>query len=169
MILETERLELRELTEDDLDALQRVLGDAVAMVHYPRAFTLEMTADWIRWSRDNYARHGFGLWAMVEKASGQLIGDCGLTIQLVDGVDEIEIGYHLRRDRWGLGLATEAAKGCRDYVFDVLGRDRVISWMGPANLPSRRVAERVGMKLEKQTRNRFGKDAVVYAMGRADR
>lgn len=163
-ILETERLKLRELTRDDLEDLHAVLSDPIAMKYYPRPFTVDMTRDWIDWSLRNYAEHGFGLWAMILKEEDRLVGDCGLTIQLVDGVDEIEIGYHLLRACWGRGLATEAAIGCRDYVFDVLGRNRVISWMGPENVPSRRVAERVGMKLEKQTRNRFGKEAVVYAI-----
>ena len=168
-ILSTARLRLRELGRGDLDDLQAVLGDPVSMRYYPKPFDRDMTAAWIERCLKSYARNGFGLWAVVDKRDDELVGDCGLTWQLVDGVDELEIGYHLRRAYHGQGLATEAAAGCRDYAFDVLGRDRVISWMGPDNTPSRRVAERLGMRFEKATVNRYGKPAVVYAITRAER
>jgi len=168
-VLATGRFRLRELTPRDLPALHRVLSDPVAMAHYPRPFDRDMTKGWIEWNLRNYARHGFGLWAMVLVGDGTLVGDCGLTIQRVDGVDELEIGYHVLRSHWNRGLATEGAIACRDHAFDTLKRERVISWMGPENLASRRVAEKVGMRLEKETINRIGKRAVVYAMTRAER
>ena len=79
-----------------------------------------------------------------------MVGDCGLTRQTVDGVDEIEIGYHVRRDLWGQVLAPEAAGACRDYGFDKLAAGRLISLIRPENLPSRRVAEKVGLTLWKE-------------------
>jgi [ribosomal protein S5]-alanine N-acetyltransferase len=85
---------------------------------------------------------------MVLKSSGEVVGDCRLTRQMVDGVDEIEIGYHVRRDLWGRGLAPPAA--CRDYGFDRLGAERLISLIRPENLPSRRVAGKVGLSLWKE-------------------
>lgn len=163
-ILETNRLLLRELTLDDVDALNAILSDPVAMEHYPKPHDREMTAEWIRRNLVRYAEHGFGLWAVILKATGELIGDCGLTYQHVNGVDELEIGYHIARPLWNKGYATEAASGCRDYVSDVLKRDRVISWMRPTNHSSRRVAEKVGMTLEKETTDRNGFPAVVYSM-----
>ena len=87
---------------------------------------------------------------MVLKSSGDVIGDCGLTRQTVDAMDEIEIGYHVRRDLWGRGLAPEAARACRDYGFAELGAQRLISLIRPENLPSRRVAEKVGLSLWKE-------------------
>ena len=87
---------------------------------------------------------------MVLKSSGEVVGDCGLTRQTVDGVDEIEIGYHVRRDLWGRGLAPEAAAACRDHGFERLGAERLISLIRPENLPSRRVAEKVGLSLWKE-------------------
>ena len=86
---------------------------------------------------------------MVLKASGELIGDCGLARQSVDGLDEIEIGYHVRRDLWGQGYAPEAAAACRDYGFKRLGAERLISLIRPENLPSQRVAEKIGLVLWK--------------------
>ena len=168
VVLETRRLILREMTMEDHAPLLAVLSDPLAMKYYPRPFDGPMVEQWIRWGLSGYKERGFGLWAMVHREEDRVIGDCGLTIQLVDGIEEIEIGYHLLRSHWGRGYATEAASACRDWVFDVLDRDRVISWMGPENAPSRRVAERVGMKLEKQTKNRYGKDAVVYSVERGE-
>jgi [ribosomal protein S5]-alanine N-acetyltransferase len=168
-IIETKRLCLRELTPDDIDALHEVLSDPIAMKHYPKPFDREMTRKWIEWNLSNYARHAFGLWAVICKADGRLLGDCGLTIQQVDETPELEIGYHILRSRWGEGLATESAIACRDYAFDELGRSRIISWMTPDNAASRRVAEKVGMGLEKESRNRIGTASVVYSMTPDDR
>ena len=167
MNIETRRLILRELSLDDLEPLHAVLSDPVAMQHYPKPFDREMTRKWIEWNLDNYAKHGFGLWAVVHREEERLIGDCGLTIQQVDGVGELEIGYHILRSHWGKGYATEGAAACRDYVFKNLKKDRVISWMTPENLASRRVAEKVGMGLEKESRNRIGTISVVYSMTRS--
>lgn len=164
MILATLRLTLRQLTLDDTDALHAVLGDPVAMAHYPKPFTREMTIEWIEWNLRNYAKHGFGLWAVILKAEGRLIGDCGLTMQQVDGVGREEIGYHVLRELWGKGYATEAAAGVRDYAFETLKLPQVISWMTVANIASRRVAEKIGMTLEKETVNRFGGAQVVYSI-----
>jgi RimJ/RimL family protein N-acetyltransferase len=168
-VLETPRLLLRELTPGDVDALLAVLSDPIAMPFYPEPFDRERTVQRIEWNLRNYAEHGFGLWAMIHKQDGRLIGDCGLTIQRVDGIDELEIGYHVLRSYWTCGLATEAAAACRDRAFDDLERQRVISWMHPDNRGSRRVAEKIGMRLEKETLDGQGRPAVVYAMPADDR
>lgn len=169
IVLETSRIRLREMTLNDLDDLHVILSDPIAMQHYPKPFDLPMTTGWIEWNLRNYAEYGFGLWAVIHKEDMRFIGDCGLTIQWVDDVDELEIGYHIMRSYWGRGLATEAASACRNYAFDVLRRQRVISWMHPENVASRRVAEKVGMGLEKGTINKSGRPAVVYSMTPVDR
>lgn len=169
MILETQRLYLREMMPRDSEALHKLFSDPVAMRHYPEPFTVEMTDGWIAWNMRNYREHGFGLWALIHKVSNELIGDCGLTFQKIDGVDELEIGYHLLPAYWRQGYATEAALACRDYAFDALGRDRVVSWMRAANVASRRVAERVGMRLEMEMEDGHGQSRVVYSMRREDR
>ena len=90
IVLETKRLVLREMALDDVDRLYPLFSDPRAMQYYPQPFDRAATARWIAWNLRNYAEHGFGLWAVVDKAHGGVIGDCGLTIQTVDGVDELE-------------------------------------------------------------------------------
>ena len=165
MILETSRLQLREMKLEDFDDLHAVFSDPIAMEHYPKPFDREATVGWINWNIRNYSQHGFGLWAVILKSEDRLIGDCGLTIQQVDGVAELEIGYHTLRSHWGQGIATEAARECRDYAFNELKRDRVISWIRETNWASRRVAEKVGMQQEKTTTNEAREISVVYSMG----
>ena len=86
---------------------------------------------------------------MLLRDTDQLIGDCGCTLQEVEGRNEIEVGYHVRRDLWGKGYATEAAQACMEYAFTKLGVKRVISMIRPENAPSRRVAEKNGLTCEK--------------------
>lgn len=169
MIIDTGILHLREMTHDDFEALYAILSDPIAMQYYPKPHTPEMTRDWIENNIKRYHQHGFGLWAIVHTEEKRVIGDCGLTYQHVDGIDELEIGYHILRTEWGKGYASQCAIACRDYVFDKLKRERVISWMNPKNMASRRVAEKVGMSLEKETISSKGLPAVVYSMSLADR
>jgi ribosomal-protein-alanine N-acetyltransferase len=149
-ILATQRLLLRELVADDLDALALVLSDPETMRFYPAALDRAGVAAWIERNRRRYTDAGHGLWAMVLKSSGEVVGDCGLSRQTVEGTDEIEIGYHVRRDLWGQGYAPEAARACQGYGFARLGANRLISLIRPENLPSRRVAEKTGLSLWKE-------------------
>lgn len=166
-ILETSRLILREFRRDDANALACVLSDPETMRFYPAPLDQAGVEQWIERNLRRYADHGHGLWAMVLKSTGDMIGDCGLTFQNVDGVNELEIGYHVRRDLWGQGLATEAARACRDYGFSRLSADRIISLIRSENVPSRRVAEKNGMKIWKES---MLKDLpyLVYCIRRED-
>ena len=150
LILETPRLILREFVPEDADALARVLTDADTMRYYPTLFDRAGVEEWIARNRRRYQANGHGLWAMVLKTTEELIGDCGVTVQPVDGIDELEIGYHLRKDQWGRGYATEAAQACRDWAFANRNIDYVTSLIRPENAPSRHVAERNGMTLWKE-------------------
>jgi [ribosomal protein S5]-alanine N-acetyltransferase len=150
-VLQTQRLSLREFDLEDVDALAAILSDPETMRYYPMPFDRAAVVDWILRNRTRYANDGFGLWAMILNTTGDLIGDCGLVRQTVDGLDEIEIGYHVRRDLWGQGYASEAAQTCRDYGFANLKVDRLISLIRPENLQSRRVAEKNGMTIWKET------------------
>ena len=149
-VLETSRLILREFLEEDVEPLALVLSDPETMRFYPAPFDRAGVEEWIARNRRRYAEYGHGLWAMILKSSGELIGDCGLTVQNVDGANEVEIGYHVRRDLWGQGLATEAARACRDLGFARLKVERLISLIRPENLQSRRVAEKNGMSIWKE-------------------
>ncbi len=150
-ILETSRLILREFSDEDVDALALVLSDRETMRFYPAPYDRRGVQEWIARNRRRYAENGHGLWGMILKETGDLIGDCGLAVQSVDGRNEVEIGYHVRRDLWGQGLATEAARACRDFGFARLKVERLISLIRPENLPSRRVAEKNGMTVWKET------------------
>jgi RimJ/RimL family protein N-acetyltransferase len=150
LILETKRLLLRRLRPDDVDAIFAVIADPVAMQYYPRTFERQDAEEWIERNLHRYAEHGHGLYAVVLKASGDVIGDCGLVTQQIEGQAELEVGYHLRRDQWGHGYATEAARACMEYAFRELAVAKVISLIRPENLPSRRVAERNGLRVERE-------------------
>ncbi|HNY21327.1 MAG TPA: GNAT family N-acetyltransferase [Treponemataceae bacterium] len=145
-VIETSRLLLRELTFGDADALALALSDPVSMRYYPAPFSAEKVRQWIQWNVDNYRAHGFGLWAVILKESGELIGDCGITLQDIEGKRLPEIGYHIRREYCGKGFATEAARACIDFAFDKTVYGAVYSYMKDDNLPSRRVAEKAGMR-----------------------
>ena len=162
MILETARLRVREFVPEDADALEAVLGDPVAMQYYPAAFDRAEIDNWIRRNRARYVDPGFGLWAMLLKDSGELIGDCGCYVREVDGNYEFELGWHVRPDLWGRGYAAEAAQGCIEYGFSTLGAERIIALVRPENLSSCRVAEKVGMRRERQIFWR-GYEHCIYA------
>jgi RimJ/RimL family protein N-acetyltransferase len=165
-ILETARLLLREFVPEDAEAMVRVLSDPETMRYYPAPYDRAGVEQWIERNRLRYRNDGVGLWAMDFKSTDEVIGDCGVILQEVAGERLYEIGYHLRRDYWGQGLATEAAVGCREWAFSNLKTDRLISLIRPENLPSRRVAERNGMTVWKEVRWR-GLDHCVYSIQRA--
>jgi len=150
-ILETARLILREFEPEDAAALARVLSDPETMRYYPAPYDRAGVEQWITRNRQRYKDDGVGLWAMVLKSNGEMIGDCGITRQQVEDEFLYEIGYHLRRDCWGQGLATEAAIACRDWGFANLKTTRLISLIRPENVPSQQVAERNGMSVWKET------------------
>jgi RimJ/RimL family protein N-acetyltransferase len=167
LILQTERLSLREFIPEDVDALTLLLSDPHTMRFYPAPLGRAGVLEWIDRNRRRYADIGHGLWAMILNSTGELIGDCGLTRQNVDGVAEIEIGYHVRRDHWGKGYAPEAARACRNYGFAKLVVERLISLIRSENVPSRRVAEKIGMKIWKEVVWRESAH-VVYVIHRAE-
>ena len=118
----------------------------------------------MRWTQDSYRDHDFGHWVAILEDSGEFAGQCGLTVQEVEGKNEVEIGYLFLRKYWGQGLATEAARAARDYGFNTLGYERLVSLIVPGkNLASRRVAEKVGLTLEKEV-EKWGKRICVYAI-----
>ncbi len=162
-ILETHRLVLREFLPEDSDALARILSDPETMRYYPAPCDRAGVEQWIARNRERYKNDGVGLWAMLLKSTGELMGDCGITCQEVEGEYLYEIGYHLRRDFWGQGLATEVARACRDWGFEHLKADRLISLIRPENLPSRCVAERNGMTVWKEIHWR-GLPHIVYSI-----
>ncbi|MCR5491271.1 MAG: GNAT family N-acetyltransferase [Bacilli bacterium] len=145
IILETERLLLREMTDEDFDALKRVISDPETMKYYPEPYNDDGVHRWINWCKASYEKRGFGLWAVIYKPTGEMIGDCGVSMQFIDDEDRPEIGYHLRKDYHRQGLGKEASQAVRDYFFAHFDFDEVYSYMDVNNLPSSKTAEANGM------------------------
>lgn len=161
-IMDTRRLWLREYREDDLDALYAILSDEEMMTYYPAPFSLEKTKDWIKRNQQSYRENGYGLWAVCLKGQDTLIGDCGLVKQMIDDVEMVEVGYHIHRQHWSQGYASEVALACKQYGFEQLGLSKLISIIDPRNQASIRVAEKIGFTLEKEAFI-FGKDHLIYS------
>ncbi len=145
MTLESERLIFREMTWEDRAYICRMLQDDEVMYAYAHAFCDAEADEWIKRQIKRYQKYGFGLWAVVEKKSGELIGQCGITMQEWGEAEAPEIGYLFCREYWHRGFAMEAALACREYGFHVLGFTELYSIIRENNMPSIRVAERNGM------------------------
>ncbi|HVP53657.1 MAG TPA: GNAT family N-acetyltransferase [Candidatus Eisenbacteria bacterium] len=167
LVLETARLRLRRFRREDADAVFAIIGDDVAMQYYPKMFNRRDAGEWVERNLRRYAERGHGLFAVMLKDSDEVIGDCGVIRQIVEGKPQLEVGYHFRRDQWGHGYATEAARACMGLAFRRLGAAKVISLIRPENVPSRRVAERNGMKIERQITH-WGLPHLVYVMRREE-
>jgi RimJ/RimL family protein N-acetyltransferase len=150
IILETDRLFLREMNMDDFEALYAVLGDSEIMRHYPYRFDEERVRQWIQRNMNRYQANGFGLWAVCLKDTKEMIGNCGLTLQNIDGKMLPEIGYHIRRDCQRKGYAKEAASAVRDWAFENTDYPAIYSYCKYTNEPSYKTAEAIGMKFEKE-------------------
>lgn len=151
VIATTPRLLLRLFEMSDAETLHRVVfGDAAVMRYGMGMKTLDETRRWIVKHRRNYEQFRLGKWAVVLRDTNELIGYCGFTAQkMIDDVAETELGYRLAQTHWGNGFATEAATAARDYAFHTLKLPRIIALIDPANTPSIRVAEKLGMQYER--------------------
>ena len=168
MIIETERLVLREYTFDDFNALFEIVSDSETMQHYPAPFDENKTKNWIAWNLENYQKYGFGLWAVVLKESGEFIGDCGITIQNIDSEMLPEIGYHIHKKYWRNGFAKEAARAVRDWVFQNTQYDKIYSYMKYTNVGSYATAMANGMKKVKEYPYQKNGISYVYAIKREE-
>ena len=168
MIIETTRLILREYTSDDFDGLFEILSDPETMRHYPKPYDAAGTQRWLDWSFYNYATYGFGLWAIELKETGAFIGDCGITMQSIDGELLPEIGYHIHKDFWRKGYGSEAAKAVRDWAFEHTKFDCLYSYMTFTNLPSYSTAISAGLRKIKEYEDPYGVPHYVYAITREE-
>lgn len=146
VILETERLILRELRENDKENLGKVLSDPISMQYYNHPFNEHEVEEWINWNIENYATYTCGLWAAILKDDGTFLGDCVITMQNIDGEILPEIGFHIIKEYCNKGYASEAAKACMEYAFNVLRFEQIYSYSTIDNLPSQKVAPKIGMK-----------------------
>lgn len=145
MILETERLYLREMNQADFVSLCKILQDEETMYAYEGAFSEEEVWEWLERQTARYRKWGFGLWAVILKETDEMIGQCGLTMQPWKEAEVLETGYLFQREYWHKGYATEAAMACKRYAFEVLGAEEVCSIIRDTNIASRNVAVRTGM------------------------
>jgi [ribosomal protein S5]-alanine N-acetyltransferase len=167
MELQTSRLTLRPFHEDDIDRLAELMANSDFMRFSLGVHTREQTAAFLEkllaWERDGRP----SLFAVIIPSNQLLGGYCGFYHQEIDGEKEIEIGYRLHPDYWNRGLITEAAQAVRDHGFRDLKLPRLISLIHPENIPSRRVAEKNGMTVEKETMHR-GFRTLVFAISRQE-
>lgn len=145
MILETERLYLREMSQSDFDALCKILQDEDTMYAYEGAFSDAEVHEWLDRQIFRYQKWNFGLWAVILKETDEMIGQCGLTMQPWKNEEVLEIGYLFERLYWHKGYAIEAAKACKKYAFEILKADEVCSIIRDTNVASQNVAIRNGM------------------------
>lgn len=145
MILETVRLQLREMDSSDTEALSSILQDENVMYAYNGAFNNEETTAWMQKQLNRYKTFGFGLWGVFLKETGEMIGQCGITMQEYNAVQVPEIGYLFALKYWHNGYATEAAVACREYGFNVLHFSTLYSIIRDSNVASQKVALRIGM------------------------
>lgn len=165
---ESERLFLRELTQADFDALYAVLADSDIMQHYPYTFDEARVRGWVTKNIERYRVFGFGLWAVCLKATGEVVGDCGLTMQHINGAILPEIGYHIAKAHQRQGYAAEAARAVRDWTFAHTPFGMVYSYMKKENIPSAAVARANGMRLLDEFTDGEGGQTVVYGISRAE-
>jgi RimJ/RimL family protein N-acetyltransferase len=155
----TPRLRFREMTPDDLDEMTAVLGAPDPVRPDRRRRTRADAERWIAWNQENYATYGFGLW-VVETNDGGFVGDCGLTMQEIEGDWHVEVGYHVHLHLRRQGLATEAAAAVRRAASDA-AIPHLVAIIRPENLPSQRVAQGIGLRLERRV-VKAGGDALVF-------
>ena len=160
--LETKRLLLRPMLAADINALHIIFGDPKVMTAFNHPpFTREQMQAWLQRNLDHQNEYGYGLFSVIRKETGLLIGDCGLEYMQSEGA--AELGYDFRSDYWNQGYATEAAIAVREYAFGILHLPQLISLIRVGNLASKRVAEKVGMALVGQF-TRYGTSYWKYSM-----
>jgi [ribosomal protein S5]-alanine N-acetyltransferase len=165
-MIETERLSLRIMVREDLDGLFGVFSDTKVLASFDlETFSREQMERWLNRNLEHQARYGYGLFSIFLRAEGTLIGDCGLEHMELGGRPEVELGYDLRSEYWNQGLATEAALAVRDYAFTALDLPRLVSLIREANDASARVAEKVGMRLDREL-DLEGRPFRIFALNR---
>lgn len=165
-MIETNRLILREMTFDDYEALYKVLSDSDIMQHYPYAFDEKRVRGWIEKNIKRYKTFGFGLWAVCLKETGEMIGDCGLTMQNINGIIKPEIGYHIRKDMQKKGYAKESASAVRDWTFNNTPFNEIYSYMKYTNTPSAKTAEAWGCTFAYEYEDDVNEITRVYCITR---
>lgn len=160
----SERLTARKITQEDVKAWTEFFKDQEAVQFIPDTGVTDpgkRAEHWIERQLARYDENRYGLQLLFHKASGELIGQCGLLVQEVDGIKELEVGYHMLKKHWGQGYAPEAAKMFLEFGFKHNLSDSIISIIHRDNFKSQRVADKNGLKKEKET-DWNGKPVFIY-------
>jgi len=166
----TDRLTFRELTPEDLDIVVSQLGDARVMWMVPVPWTREQCRVWIDDNVGWYRDLGYGSYLIFDRGSGDFVGECGMNPVEVEGLPEVEIGYNVRPDLWGHGLASEAALACLEFARTIVRLPRVIALIDPRNDRSMRTSARIGMAFEREATTRDKRYALWSVdLGKAER
>jgi RimJ/RimL family protein N-acetyltransferase len=162
-MIETDRLILREMRDEDAEPLLAIFSDPIAMEYFGNTFGRERMNAWVQSNADHRAKHGFSLLTVVLKDGGEVIGDCGLETTEIDGDLVVGVGFDFVRRHWNNGYATEAASAVLDHGFIDYGFPKISAWIDPENAASQRVAEKIGMTREKLV-PRGGKHYAIYSI-----
>ena len=158
---------------EDLDELFALYSDPEIRTYFPEGvLTLEETKEELEWHMNGHPRHPeLGLWATIYKATGKFIGRCGLLPWTIDDHPEVEIAYLIDKAYWRQGFGAEAAKGILQYGFEELKLSRLICLIDPDNIASQKVAEKVGMALEKKVDGIDGDNypTLIYSINKAEK
>ncbi len=166
-MIKTDRLILRRMREDDAEALFDIFSDPVAMHYFGVVFDRPRMNKWVKDNLEHEQRHGYSLLSVVLKDNSEVIGDCGFETDEIDGKLIVGIGFDFKRSYWGKGYATEAAKAVLEYGFTNFEFGSISGWIDPKNIPSQRVAERIGMSVDKYV-DRGGKKYALYSIKKKD-
>jgi RimJ/RimL family protein N-acetyltransferase len=153
------------LREEDFEEYAAMVADAEVMRYLGEGKPLSRGDAWrqMAFVLGHWQLRGYGLWAVEEVATGRLVGRIGFLYP--EGWPDFELGWTLAREFWGRGYATEGARRALDFAFEEMGREHVISLIRPDNIPSIRVAERLGESLEGSV-ELFGGEALIYGITR---
>jgi RimJ/RimL family protein N-acetyltransferase len=162
IIINTERMILREFAQSDVEVLAQILSLPEVMQFSPAgALSFDMTAAKMQSYIDSYQEYGYGKWAVIHRQTGRLIGYCGIAVEQIDGNIENELGYRFDPEFWGQGLATEAASACLEYAFNTLHFEYVLAIVESENIASVRVLQKIGMIFMKESLH-YAKKVHIY-------
>jgi RimJ/RimL family protein N-acetyltransferase len=161
----TPRLLLRGFTEADIDPMQQIMAGKDVLRYFPRSDPpeRERVASMIAGILRHWEEHGFGLWAVQSRASGELMGRCGL--QLIPETGEAEIDFLLGNAFWGQGFASEAGRASLNYGFEKLALEQIVGIVHPENIASQRVLEKLGLRFSEKA-HYFGMEVFRYRRAR---
>ncbi|MGC5328387.1 GNAT family N-acetyltransferase [Brevibacillus sp. SYSU BS000544] len=162
VVFETNRLIIREHTQEDIEKLFAILSDPVTMSFWPSPLTSDQVSEWVTINIKNYHDLGFGRWAIILKEDNQFIGDCGIKLASIDGTIENDLGYIIDHHHWKKGYAMEAAAACKEYALGKLQMKRLCANMAVDHIRSKNVAIKLGMSLEKIFNNQRNRNLPTY-------